>query len=87
MLHHQLQRHLVRLKHRSNDRSAAHTRVEDEGEERSEKDKILPLIMECTPKDQERHLLLKATDRVLYKLDDLIRPYVHNILVIIEPAN
>lgn len=24
-------------------------------------------------------------DRVLYKLDDLVRPYVHKILVVIEP--
>ena len=24
-------------------------------------------------------------DRILYKLDDLVRPYVHKILVVIEP--
>ncbi|KAF9244093.1 armadillo-type protein [Melanogaster broomeanus] len=35
--------------------------------------------------DQERHLLVKVIDRVLYKLDDLVRPYVHKILVVIEP--
>ncbi|KAI6101293.1 small nuclear ribonucleoprotein [Pisolithus sp. B1] len=40
-------------------------------------DKILPLLMERTLEDQERHLLVK--------LDDLVRPYVHKILVVIEP--
>ncbi|KAF8202543.1 armadillo-type protein [Pholiota molesta] len=44
-------------------------------------DKILPLLMERTLEDQERHLLVKVIDRVLYKLDDLVRPYVHKILV------
>lgn len=35
--------------------------------------------------DQERHLLVKVIDRVMYKLDDLVRPFVHKILVVIEP--
>ena len=35
--------------------------------------------------DQERHLLVKVIDRILYKLDDLVRPYVHRILAVIEP--
>ena len=47
--------------------------------------KILPLLMSPTLEDQERHLLVKVIDRVLYKLDDLVRPYVHKILVVIEP--
>lgn len=46
---------------------------------------ILPLLMEKTLEDQERHLLVKVIDRVLYKLDDLVRPFVHKILVVIEP--
>jgi splicing factor 3B subunit 1 len=46
---------------------------------------ILPLLMERTLEDQERHLLVKVIDRVLYKLDDLVRPFVHKILVVIEP--
>ncbi|KAK7746170.1 U2 snRNP component prp10 [Diatrype stigma] len=46
---------------------------------------ILPLLMEKTLEDQERHLLVKVIDRVLYKLDDMVRPYVHKILVVIEP--
>ncbi|EEE56293.1 hypothetical protein OsJ_05364 [Oryza sativa Japonica Group] len=47
--------------------------------------KILPLLMQPTIEDQERHLLVKVIDRVLYKLDELVRPFVHKILVVIEP--
>ncbi|KAL1917566.1 uncharacterized protein VTP21DRAFT_3959 [Calcarisporiella thermophila] len=46
---------------------------------------ILPLLMSPTLEDQERHLLVKVIDRILYKLDDLVRPWVHKILVVIEP--
>jgi splicing factor 3B subunit 1 len=46
---------------------------------------ILPLLMTPTIEDQERHLLVKVIDRVLYKLDDLVRPYVHKILIVIQP--
>ena len=46
---------------------------------------ILPLLMSPTLEDQERHLLVKVIDRILYKLDDLVRPYVHKILVVIQP--
>ncbi|XWS39753.1 hypothetical protein CRYUN_Cryun18bG0081400 [Craigia yunnanensis] len=47
--------------------------------------RILPLLMQPTLEDQERHLLVKVIDRVLNKLDELVRPYVHKILVVIEP--
>lgn len=46
---------------------------------------ILPLLMSPSLEDQERHYLVKVVDRILYKLDDLVRPYVHKILVVIEP--
>ncbi|EFJ36211.1 hypothetical protein SELMODRAFT_404013 [Selaginella moellendorffii] len=46
---------------------------------------ILPLLMSPALEDQERHLLVKVIDRVLYKLDELVRPYVHKLLVVIEP--
>jgi splicing factor 3B subunit 1 len=46
---------------------------------------ILPLLMSPALEDQERHLLVKVIDRVLLKLSDLIRPYVHKILQVIEP--
>ncbi|KAG0482072.1 hypothetical protein HPP92_010156 [Vanilla planifolia] len=41
--------------------------------------------MQATLEDQERHLLVKVIDRLLYKLDELVRPFVHKILVVIEP--
>jgi splicing factor 3B subunit 1 len=46
---------------------------------------ILPLLMSPSLEDQERHLLVKVIDRVLYKLDDLVRPFVHRILAVMEP--
>ena len=33
---------------------------------------------------QERHLLVKVIDRVLYKLDDLVRPYVHKVFLLLH---
>ena len=47
--------------------------------------KILPLLMSPTIEEQERHLLVKVIDRILYKLDDLVRPYVRDILNVIQP--
>jgi hypothetical protein len=41
--------------------------------------------MQPTLEDQERHLLVKVIDRILFKLDELVRPYVHKVLVVIEP--
>lgn len=41
--------------------------------------------MEHTPEDQERHLLIKVIDCNSYKLDDLVRPYMHKIPVVSEP--
>ncbi|KAM9966389.1 hypothetical protein ACTFIR_006601 [Dictyostelium discoideum] len=46
---------------------------------------ILPLFTSTSLEDQERHLLVKVIDRILYKLDDLVRPYVRKILSVIEP--
>lgn len=46
---------------------------------------ILPLLMSPTLEDQERHLLVKVVDRILYKLGDMVRPFTHKILVVIEP--
>lgn len=48
-------------------------------------DKLLPLLMSTTLEDQERHLLVKVVDRVLHQLEDLVRPFVRNILVVVEP--
>ncbi|OLY83286.1 Splicing factor 3B subunit 1 [Smittium mucronatum] len=46
---------------------------------------ILPLLMAPSLEDQERHLLVKVIDRILYRLGDLVRPFTHKILVVIEP--
>ena len=46
---------------------------------------LLPLLRSATLDDQERHLLVKVMDRILYKLDDLVRPHVHAILTVITP--
>ena len=46
---------------------------------------ILPLFMSPSLEDQERHLLVKVIDRVLFKLNELVRPVAHKILVVIEP--
>ena len=39
----------------------------------------------ATTDPQQRHLLVKVVDRILYKLDDLVRPYTHKILIVILP--
>ncbi|KAJ2312928.1 hypothetical protein IWW54_001800 [Coemansia sp. RSA 2705] len=46
---------------------------------------VLPLLMAASLEDQERHLLVKALGRVLARLGELSRPFVHRILVVIEP--
>ncbi|KAJ1960142.1 U2 snRNP component prp10 [Dipsacomyces acuminosporus] len=46
---------------------------------------ILPLLMSPSLEDQERHLLVKVIDRVMFRLGELVRPFVHKILVVIEP--
>ena len=46
---------------------------------------ILPLLMSPTLEDQERHLLVKVIDRIMYKLGDMVRPFVHKVLIVIEP--
>jgi hypothetical protein len=46
---------------------------------------ILPLLMSPALDDQERHVLVKVVDRVLRRLDELVRPYVHKVLVVVEP--
>lgn len=46
---------------------------------------ILTLLKSPTLEHQERHLYVKVVDRILYKLDDYVRPHVRDILVVIEP--
>ena len=46
---------------------------------------VLPLLMSPLLEEWERHLMVKVLDRVMFKLDDKVRPYVHKILAVIEP--
>lgn len=46
---------------------------------------ILPILLEPNLDDRERHILVKLIGRVLFQLDDLIRPYTHKILVVVSP--
>jgi splicing factor 3B subunit 1 len=48
-------------------------------------ERVLPLMMSPALEDQERHLLVKVMDRVLFKLDELVRPWVHKILAVTQP--
>lgn len=45
---------------------------------------ILPLLLSPTLEDQERHLLVKVIDKLLFRLDELVRPYTSKILSAVE---
>ncbi|EGV60638.1 ARM repeat-containing protein [Yamadazyma tenuis ATCC 10573] len=47
--------------------------------------RILPLLIDDTISDQERHILVKLIGRILFKLDELIKPHTHQILVAVSP--
>ncbi|ELP90398.1 splicing factor 3B subunit, putative [Entamoeba invadens IP1] len=46
---------------------------------------ILPLLLSITLEQQERHLLVKVVNRVIFKLDTLVRPYAAKLLSVINP--
>lgn len=46
---------------------------------------ILPILLEPSLDIQERHLLVKVIGRILFQLDDLVRPYTDKILIVISP--
>lgn len=48
-------------------------------------DQVLPLLVEPSLEDQERHVLVKLIGRILFRLGDLVRPYTHNILTSVSP--
>lgn len=48
--------------------------------------RVLPILMDRTLEDQERHLMIKVVDRILYQLQDLVKPYTHRILLVIAPT-
>lgn len=46
---------------------------------------ILPLMSDPALDEQGRHLLVKVIGRVLFKLEDSIKPYAEKILIVIMP--
>lgn len=46
---------------------------------------VLPLLIEPSLEDQERHVLVKLIGRVIFKLDDQVRPYTQKILAAVSP--
>ncbi|CAH6720413.1 U2 snRNP component Hsh155p [[Candida] jaroonii] len=46
---------------------------------------VLPLLIEPSLEDQERHVLVKLIGRVIFKLDDKVRPYTQKILAAVSP--
>lgn len=46
---------------------------------------ILPILLEPNLTPQERHLLIKMIGRIIYQLDELIRPYTSKVLTVISP--
>lgn len=46
---------------------------------------ILPLLSDPALDEQGRHLLVKVIGRVLFKLEDSIKPYAEKILIVIMP--
>lgn len=48
-------------------------------------DNILPILLDKSLEDQERQLMIKVVDRILYRLGDSVKPYTHNILTVVSP--
>ncbi|AQZ13520.1 HSH155 (YMR288W) [Zygosaccharomyces parabailii] len=48
-------------------------------------DSILPILLDKTLEDQERHLMIKVIGGVLLKLGSDIRPYTHRVMTIVSP--
>jgi splicing factor 3B subunit 1 len=46
---------------------------------------LLPMLNADSLEDHERHVLVKVIDRVLFELDDAVKPFVHKILSVISP--
>eukprot|EP00817_Percolomonadidae_sp_ATCC50343_P000177 CAMPEP_0117421862 /NCGR_PEP_ID=MMETSP0758-20121206/2829_1 /TAXON_ID=63605 /ORGANISM="Percolomonas cosmopolitus, Strain AE-1 (ATCC 50343)" /LENGTH=1026 /DNA_ID=CAMNT_0005204161 /DNA_START=11 /DNA_END=3088 /DNA_ORIENTATION=- len=46
---------------------------------------VLPILLSTTLEEYERHNMLKVIDRVLIKLADQLKPFVHKILYVTAP--
>lgn len=48
-------------------------------------DRVLPILLDKSLEDQERHLMIKVVGRVLYTLGNDVRSYTKKILVVVSP--
>ncbi|CDO91940.1 unnamed protein product [Kluyveromyces dobzhanskii CBS 2104] len=48
-------------------------------------DSILPILLDKSIEDQEHQLMLKLIDRILFQLQDVVKPYTHKLLVVLCP--
>ncbi|CAH03005.1 U2 snRNP complex subunit HSH155 [Kluyveromyces lactis] len=48
-------------------------------------DSILPILLDKTLEDEEHQLMLKLMDRILFQLQDLVKPYTHKLLIVLCP--
>lgn len=48
-------------------------------------DSTLPILLDRSLEDQERHILIKFMDRLIYKLSNKIRPFTKGILNVLSP--
>ncbi|KAG0660560.1 hypothetical protein C6P44_003064 [Monosporozyma unispora] len=48
-------------------------------------DNILPILLDRSLEDQERQLMIKTVDRIIYRLGESMKPYTHNILKVVSP--
>ena len=46
-------------------------------------DQIIPVLMSPTIEPQERHLMVKTIDRLMFRLGELVRPFVQKILIVV----
>lgn len=48
-------------------------------------ERLLPILVDQTLEDQERHLMIKVIGRILYILGSGVGPYTHQILRVVSP--
>lgn len=46
---------------------------------------VLPLLVEPSLEDQERHVLVKLIGRIMFRLGDMVRPHTRKILISVSP--
>ena len=47
--------------------------------------RIIPLLLDSSLDLYEKHLIIKVLNRIIYKLDDKIRPYLNKLLALVQP--